>query len=93
MKFLFSLVADCKSPAQRAFYFILIAAGCLRRVNMIVAVEIGYGITALTGFFGRISANCRLAVATGYVENIGRLAETGEIPPQGGNDSLAFFDR
>ena len=60
---------------------------------MIVSVEIGYGITALAGFFGRISANCRLAVAAGYVENIGRLAETGEISPQSGNDSLALFDR
>ena len=93
MKFLFSWVAARKSPAQRALYFFLIAARCPRRVNMIVAVEIGHGITAFTGFFGRISANCRLAVAAGYVENIGRLAETGEISPQGGNDSLTLFDR
>lgn len=46
---------------------------------MIVSVEIGNGITAIAGLFGRISADSSLAVTAGNVENIGRLAKTGDI--------------
>ena len=60
---------------------------------MIVPVEVRYRKTAVPGLFGRISANGRLAVAAGYVENIGRLAETGDASAQGRHDSLPFFYR
>jgi len=60
---------------------------------MIVSVEVGDGVTAIAGFFGRISADHGLAVTAGDVENIGRLAKTGDMPAQGGNDSLPLFDR
>lgn len=46
---------------------------------MIVSVEIGNGVTAIAGLFGRISADSGLAVTAGNVENIGRLAEPGDV--------------
>ena len=60
---------------------------------MIVSVEVRDGVAAIAGFFGRIRADRGLAVTARNVENVGRLAKTGDMPAQGGNDSLTFFYR
>lgn len=72
MKFLFLLAHLVKVPENRDFRM---SSGAVRRIGMIVSVEIGNRVATIGMFRDRSLADDGFSVAAGNIQNIGWLAQ------------------